>query len=146
MFVLTEVLQTAFLKESAFAKHLLIYFLQQTKMFNSGLNARQKLKTLRILSTCPALTLNALFVSSSINEHYQFSYKSFCFKGRVYNASGLPLSVSSFFTRSSHPNKGSYQKLAYAPLQHNYHWLPDPNCMLVDGYLFKVLITYVEIR
>ena len=37
--VLAKVLQTAFLKESAFTKYLLIYLLQQTKVFNSGLNA-----------------------------------------------------------------------------------------------------------
>ena len=38
MLVLAKALPTAFLKESTFTKHLLIYLLQQTKVFNSGLN------------------------------------------------------------------------------------------------------------
>ena len=38
MLVLATALPTAFLKESAFTKHLLIYLFQQTKVFDSGLN------------------------------------------------------------------------------------------------------------
>ena len=39
MLVSAKGLPTGDLKESAFTKHLLIYLLQQTKVFNSGLNA-----------------------------------------------------------------------------------------------------------
>ena len=39
MLVLAKGLPTGYLKESAFTKHLLIYLLQQTKVFNCGLNA-----------------------------------------------------------------------------------------------------------
>ena len=38
MLVFAKVLPIAFIKESAFIKYLFIYLLQQTKLFNSGLN------------------------------------------------------------------------------------------------------------
>ena len=54
--VSAKVLPTGFLKESVFTKHLLICLLQQTKVFNCGLNTSLKLKAFeRILSACPAL-------------------------------------------------------------------------------------------
>ena len=37
--VSAKALPTGYLKELAFTKHLLIYLLQQTKVFNCGLNA-----------------------------------------------------------------------------------------------------------
>ena len=39
MLVSAKALPTGYLKESAFTKHLLTYLLQQTKVFNCGLNA-----------------------------------------------------------------------------------------------------------
>ena len=39
MLVSAKALPTGYLKESAFIKHLLIYLIQQTKVFNCGLNA-----------------------------------------------------------------------------------------------------------
>ena len=39
MLISAKVLPTGYLKESAFIKHLLIYLIQKTKVFNCGLNA-----------------------------------------------------------------------------------------------------------
>ena len=39
MFVSAKALPIGYLKESAFIKDLLIYLIQQTKVFNCGLNA-----------------------------------------------------------------------------------------------------------
>ena len=56
MLVSAKALPTGYLKKSAFTKHLLTYLLQQTKVFNCGLNASLKLKAFeRLLSMCPAL-------------------------------------------------------------------------------------------
>ena len=44
MLGLAKLLPAAFLKESAFTKHLLVYLLQQTKVFNTGLNVSYRLK------------------------------------------------------------------------------------------------------
>ena len=107
---------SGFLKQSAFTKHLLIYLLQQTKVFNCGLNVSQKLKAFeRILNACPAefWAMHCLIVTLQMS--------TFSFLIRVlfqeYSASGLRSSVSNFFKRLSLPNKSSYQKLACTPLQ-----------------------------
>ena len=56
MLASAKALPKGFVKESAFIKHLLIYLLQQRKVFNCGSNASSKLKAFeRILSACPAL-------------------------------------------------------------------------------------------
>ena len=56
MLVSAKALPTGYLKESAFTKRLLTYLLQQTKVFNCGLNASYKLKAFeRILNKYPAL-------------------------------------------------------------------------------------------
>ena len=56
MLVSAKALPTGYLKESAFTKHLIIYLLQQTKVFNCGLNVSSKLKVFeRMLTVCPAL-------------------------------------------------------------------------------------------
>ena len=56
MLVLAKALPTGYIKQSAFTKHLLTYLLQQTKVFNCGLNVSYKLKAFKIiLSAYPAL-------------------------------------------------------------------------------------------
>ena len=131
MFVLAKILPTAFLKQSACTNHLLIYLLQQTKVFN-WLNASQRLKAFeRKTKHVPSsITLNY-----GVTTFYLAIYKcAFSFLMRVFilRVQCFQFAIKHFklFKKTI---TSKQKKLALTSLQLNYHWLPNPK-FYTDGF------------
>ena len=66
------------------------------------------------------------------NEHFRFSINIFISRVQCFHQG-----IQSFLNCCILPNKSSYQNFVYAPLLYNYHWLSNPNFMLIKEMLYS---------